>query len=135
VVEAAERSEARVKRPLAGMAERRMAEIVRQRQCLGEVLVEIKPPGERARHLRDLERVGEPGAVMVALVEDEDLRLVLEPAKRRSMDDAIAVAAKGVAAFTHRLGMEPAAAMLRIAPIGRAECGSFHRLISAALGN
>ena len=40
VIEAAERGEAVVERALAGMAERRMAEIVRQRQRLGEILVE-----------------------------------------------------------------------------------------------
>ncbi len=39
VIEAAEAAERLVERALAGMAERRMAEIVRQRQRLGEVLV------------------------------------------------------------------------------------------------
>ena len=48
VIEAAERGEAGVERALAGMAERRMAEIVRQRQRLGEILVEPKPAGERS---------------------------------------------------------------------------------------
>ena len=68
VVEAAEGGEALVERALAGMAERRMAEIVRQRQRLGQILVEPQRAGERARDLRHFQRVGEPGAVMVALV-------------------------------------------------------------------
>ena len=47
MIETAERGEAGVKRALAGMAEWRMAKIVRQRQRLGEILVETQPPGER----------------------------------------------------------------------------------------
>jgi hypothetical protein len=120
VIEAAERVEAFVERPLAGMAERRMAEIVGERQRLGQILVESERAGERARHLGDFERVGEPGAVMVALVEDEDLGLVLEPPERGGMDDAVAVAAEGAAACAGRLRMEPPAALPRIAGIGRA---------------
>ena len=50
------------------MAERRMAEIVGQRQRLGQVLVDAQRARQRARHLGDFERVGEPGAVVVALV-------------------------------------------------------------------
>ena len=81
VVEAAEAAEACVERALAGMAERRMAEIVRQRQRLGEVLVEPERAGERAGDLRDFQRMGQPGAVVVALVIDEHLRLVRQPAE------------------------------------------------------
>ena len=81
------------------MAERRMAEIVRERQRLGEIFVEPQRAGERTRDLRHFERVGEPGAVVVALVEYEHLRLVLEAAEGRRMDDAVAVAAEGAAAF------------------------------------
>ena len=103
VVEAAEAREAVVERALAGMAERRMAEIVRQRQRLGEVLVEAERARQRAGDLGDLERMGEPGAVMVALVEDEDLRLVREPAEGGRMDDAVAVAAEVVAGRARRL--------------------------------
>ena len=107
------------------MAERRMAEIVGERQRLGEIFVEPERAGERARHLRDFERMGEPGAVMVALVEHEDLGLVLEPAEGGRMDDAVAVAAEGAAALADGLGMEPAAALARIARITRAgHCAS-----------
>ncbi len=87
------------------MPERRMAEIVGERQRLGEIFIEPQPPGERARHLRDLERMGEPGAVMIALVEHEDLGLVLEPAKGGRVNDAVAVAAEGAAALARGLGM------------------------------
>ena len=48
--------------------------------------------GERARDLRDLDRVGQARAEMVALVVDEHLRLVGEAAEGGGMDDAVAVA-------------------------------------------
>ena len=127
VIEAAEGREAFVERALAGMAERRMAEIVGERQRLGEILVETKPPRQRARHLRHFERMGEPGAVMVALVEHEDLRLVLQSPERGRVDDAVAIAAKGAAARARGLGMKPAAAQVRIARIERAGRCRVHR--------
>ncbi len=48
VIEAAERQEAGVERALAGMAERRVAEIVGERQRLGEIFVDAQASG-RAR--------------------------------------------------------------------------------------
>ncbi len=110
VIEAAKRFEAFVERTLAGMAERRMTEIVGERQRLGQILVEAERAGQRAGDLRHFERVGEAGAVMVALVEHEDLRLVLEPAEGGRVDDAVAVAAEGAAVLARRLRMQPAAA-------------------------
>ena len=94
VVEAAEQAEALVERALAGMAERRMAEVVAERGGLGEILVEAERAGDRARHLGHFQGVGQAGAEMVALVEDEHLGLVGEPPERRRMDDAVAVAAE-----------------------------------------
>ena len=117
VVEAAEAAQGLVERPLAGMAERRMAEIVRQRQRLGQVLVEAERAGERAGDLGDFQRMGQPGAVVVALVKDEHLRLVRQPAEGRRMDDAVAIAAKGVAGRARRLGKAPAPAQGRIGGI------------------
>ena len=46
VVEAAEQAEALVERALAGVAERRMAEVVAERGGLGEVLVEAERAGD-----------------------------------------------------------------------------------------
>ncbi len=92
VVEAAEVGEAGVERTLARMPERRMAEVVGERQRLGQILVEPERARERPGDLRDFERVGQAGAVMVALVEHEHLGLVLEPAERGRMDDAVGIA-------------------------------------------
>ena len=92
VVEAAEARHALVEGVLARMAEGRMAEVVGERQRLGQVLVEAEGAGERPGDLADLDGVGQPGAEMVALVIDEDLRLVLEPPEGGGMDDPVPVA-------------------------------------------
>ena len=77
---------------LAGVAEGRVAEVVREHHRLGEVLVHAQRARDGARDLAALERVREPVPVVVALVVDEDLRLVLEPAERARVHDAVAVA-------------------------------------------
>ncbi len=51
-----------------------------------------RAPGERAGDLRHLDRVGQPGAVVVAFMRDEHLRLVLQAAEGGRVDDAVAVA-------------------------------------------
>ena len=114
MVEAAEFAERFIERALAGMAEGRMAEIVRQRQRLGEVLIEPERARQRAGDLGHLQRMGEPGAVMIAFVIDEDLRLVRQPPERGRMDDAVAVAPEGVAGRARRLAIAPAPADGRI---------------------
>ena len=72
-----------------------MAEVVGERQRLGQILVEAERAGDRAGDLRHFQRVRQARAEMVALVVDEDLRLVLQPAKGVGMDDAVAVALEG----------------------------------------
>jgi len=47
---------------LPGMAERRMAKVVGQRQRLRQILVEPQGAGDGAGDLRHLDRVGQPGA-------------------------------------------------------------------------
>jgi hypothetical protein len=48
-------------RILPGVAERRVAEIVGERQRLCQILVETERATDGARDLRDLEAVGQPG--------------------------------------------------------------------------
>src|ERR1700677_1458323 len=100
------------------MAERRMGEVVGQRQRFGEVFVEPEHPGQGAGNLGHLKRMRQPGAVMIAFVEYEDLGLVFEPPKRRSVNDTVAVAAERAAVLARWLGMQPAAALRRVAGIG-----------------
>ena len=78
-----------------------------------------KRAGKRAGDLRHFETMGEPRAVMVALVIDEDLGLVVQPAEGGRVEDAVAVAAEGRAGRARGLIVEPAAARPRIGGIGR----------------
>ena len=112
--------QAGIERALAGMAEWRMAEVVRQRQRFGQVLVQTQLACQRTGDLRHLQRVGQPGAVMVTLMEDEHLRLVLEAAERGRMDHPVAIAAKGAAVAARRLIEAAAAAQIGVAAV---RCG------------
>src|SRR5262249_12582882 len=120
VVEAPAGLEAPVERPFAGMAERRVAEIVRPRERFGEILVEPQRPRQRARGLGGLQGMRLSRAEVVAFVEHEGLGTVGQPAERRRMDDAVAIAAKDIAHRADRLGNEPATAVARIGRVTRA---------------
>src|SRR5258706_1114676 len=76
VVETADRPHGLVERIFAGMSERGVAEIVRERNRFDKVLVEKKSASKGPGDLGDLEAMGEPGAVVIALVIDEDLCLM-----------------------------------------------------------
>ena len=51
---------------LAGMAERRVAEVVAEGNRFGQLLVQAQHLGDAAGDLRDLERVGQPGPIVIA---------------------------------------------------------------------
>ena len=78
--------------PLPGVTERRVPEIVAERNRLGQLLVEPEDLRDRPRDLRHLERVREPRPIVIAGRRKEDLRLVFEPAERLAVDDPVAVA-------------------------------------------
>ena len=88
---------AALQRILAGMAERRVAEVVGEAQGLGEVLVEAERAGDRPPDLRDFDAVGQADAVMIAVGRDEHLGLVAQAAEGDRMDDPVAVALEDVA--------------------------------------
>src|SRR5581483_1906346 len=102
--------------PLAGVPERRVAEIVPERDRFGELFVQAKDLGDRARDLRDLERVRQARAVVIAGRGEEDLRLVLQPAERLAVDDAVAIALKR---RTHLVLALLAQASARVGALGR----------------
>ena len=114
------RLQAGIQRPLPGMAERGMAEVMRQRQRLGEVFIQPELAGQRAGDLGHLQRMGQPGAVMIALMEHEDLGFVLQPAERGGMDDPVAIPAERAAGLAWRLRKQPAAAAIGVTGIERA---------------
>ncbi len=86
-----------------------MAQVVRQRQGLGQVFVQAQGAGDGAGDLRDLDAVGQPGAVEIAFVVDEDLGLVLQFSKRGAVDDAVAVALPGGPGWRLGFVVQPAA--------------------------
>ena len=89
------------------MPERRMAEVVREAQRLGQILVEPEDPRHRPPDLRDLDRVGQADAEMIAVGGDEHLGLVAQAAEGDRMDDAVAVALKRVALPARRAVILP----------------------------
>ncbi len=113
VIETAVRAHQLVQRVLAGMAERRMAEVVGKRDRFGKLLVEAQRARDGTRDLGRLQRMGEAGAIVVALVIHEDLGFVFEPAECRRMDYPIAIALESGAQRMLGLGDAPAAALAR----------------------
>ena len=86
-------------RVLARVAERTVPAVVAERDRLGERDVEPTRPRDAGGHLRDLERMGEAGALVV-LREDEHLRLAREAAEgRRAVEDAVTVPLEAGAPF------------------------------------
>jgi hypothetical protein len=82
-----------------------MAKVVGKSKRLGQVFIDAKCARHGAGDLGNFEAMGEPGAVVIALVIDKDLRLVGQPAESGRMQDAVAVAgvkrARGTWALRH----------------------------------
>ncbi len=116
VLEAAELAHAIVERVLPRVAERRVAEVVREADRFDEVLVQRQRARDGARDLRDLERMRETRAIEVALVVHEHLGLVDEAAERGRMDHAVAVALELGAIRRRIFGVAPARARSTNAP-------------------
>jgi hypothetical protein len=91
------------------VAKGRVADVVRERENFRQVFVEAEHTRDGAGDLRDFERVRETRAVVVALVRDEDLRLLLEAPKGVGMDDPVAVALELGAGSARGLEMQPSA--------------------------
>ena len=83
VLKAAVRRHAFIECVLAGMAERRVSQVMRQRHGLDQIFVQAQRAGDRAAELRDFQRMRQPGAEQVALVVQKNLGFVNQPAKSR----------------------------------------------------
>ena len=135
VIEAA--GHERAQHALAGVAERRVAQVVAERDRFGQLLVQAQHLGDRARDLRDFERVRQPRAVVVAGGREEHLRLVLQPAERLGVDDAIAIALERRADRVFRLGPAAGPCCRRSWPpaareSSRSRCSSSSRIVMAS---
>ena len=146
VVPAAGRGEVGRERLLAGVPERRVADVVAERDRLGERLVERQGGGERTRDLGHLERVRQARDVVVALGVDETWVLCLRRRnalqwriRSRSRSKAVRIrrAARGARGrATRPTGGRPARAASAPRPRALAgaqdECGSVQCGISRA---
>src|SRR6185436_18161944 len=88
------------------------------RNRFDQVLVQTDAACDRSADLRDLERMREARAEQVAFMVQKDLRLVDEAAKRRAMNDAVAVALELVAGECRDFRVTPPAARLGSAGAG-----------------
>ena len=120
MIEAPLLSHAGVEGVFSGVSEGRVAEVVAERDRFGEVVIEFQRPGERARDLRHLDRVGQAGAKMIAAVIDENLGLMREAAEGGRMDDPVAVSLELRARRRRRLRDEAAGRTPRVGGVGSA---------------
>ena len=95
-----------------GMRERRMADVVAERQSFRQILVQTQRGGHGARDLRDLDGVRQAIAEMIGDAGGEDLRLVFESAKGAGMHDSIAVALEFVPVGMREFRISPASGAL-----------------------
>ena len=103
---------------LSGVPERRMPDVMHQRQGLDEIDVQVERSGDGAGNLRDLHRVRQAGAKVVGVAAGEDLRLVLQPAESAGVNDAVTVALEGVAIRVRRLGIAASAGVFDANRVG-----------------
>ena len=119
-----------VQRPRAGASERRLAEIVGQRDRLDQVFAQAQSTPDRAGELRHLQRVGQTIAtVVLVLGQQSDERFLSQPAERTAVDHPVPVTlesgsvrhgaafrrqrvASGRARGAHRPGSEPGVLLL-----------------------
>ena len=99
----------RVEHALTGVAERRVPEVVAERNGLGQFLVQLQHLRDGPRDLRHLERVRQTGPVVIAGGCEEHLRLVLQPPERLAVNDPIAIVLKRRAHIVFGLGAQAAA--------------------------
>jgi len=80
---------------LPGMAEGGVAQIVGKGKGFGQFFVQTQSSRARLSNLSHLQGMGQTGTIIVTLVIDEDLGLILQPAKGRAVDDTVAIPFKG----------------------------------------
>ena len=103
---------------LASMAEWGMPKVMRQGYGLGQIGVQAQDTRDCPRHLRHLDRMGQPCAIVIALMFHKDLRLVLQPPEGAGMDDPVPVALKRRPEGRHPFRVQPPARRIGLAGIG-----------------
>src|ERR1700722_19749919 len=95
---------------LAGVGEGRMADVVAQRERLGQIFIQCQNRSHCTRDLRNFDGVGQPVAEMVGDSGWKNLHFILQPAEGAGVDDAIAIALEFVTVGMRKLGIAAAAA-------------------------
>ena len=119
VFEASKVGHTTVERVLPRMAKRCVAQVVRQRNGLDQVFVQLQRPRDGTAQLRHLQRMRQAGAEQVTFVVQKHLRFVHQPAERGGVHDAVAVALERRAGGCVHLGVTAAPALGRVAGRGR----------------
>ena len=107
VVKAAVRLHQRVQRFFSGMAERRVAKVVRQSHGFGQFNVQIERSRDCTRHLCNLDRMRQTSAKIIALVFNKHLRFMLQTPKSACMNNPVAIPLKGRAKEALFFGIKP----------------------------
>ena len=107
---------------LSGVTEWRVAEIVRQTDCLDKILVEPERAGNCPGNLSDLKRVRQSSAIKITLVVNENLGLVHQTAKRRRMNYTVPIPLKFAAKGRRLFGKSSSGRALLIRRVGRQIC-------------
>ena len=95
-------------RDLPGVAKGRMPQVVAQGRRLGQVLIQLQAPGDAAGDAADLQGVGHPGAVVVALRLQKHLGLVHQAAECLTVGNAVHIPLVAGAHLARRLRIGPA---------------------------
>ena len=119
VIEAAVLVHQLVERLLARVPKGRMPEVVRERDDLGEILIQPERARDGARDVRDFKSVRKPRAQVIAGAVQKDLRLVFQPPERAAVDHTRAVALVIRAMRMLRLGMDAPLGIARFLRIAR----------------
>ena len=96
-----------VQRPLAGMTEGRVPDVMHQRQRFRHVLVQLQRAGDGARDLRHFHGVRETAAKVIGVAVGEDLGFSRQAAKGAGMNHPRPVPLKRGAIGMGRFGMHP----------------------------
>ena len=81
-----------VQRPFPDVSVGGVPQVVPQGDGFGEIFVQAERTGQRARDLGDLQRMGQPGTVVIPLRGEKHLRLEFQAAEGLAVDDPVPVA-------------------------------------------
>ena len=80
-----------IQRALPSMAKRRVAQIMGKADRFGQIFVQPQGAGNGSGNLADFQRVGQPGAVVVALRRKKHLCFLLQPPETFTVQNSVPV--------------------------------------------